>query len=317
MLNSELPVNSRLHIVDEFNKNVYEIIIATDENEVLGDEDGDEASKQEPKVKEVPENSNADSVVSERTKKARGMKRKKVRRDKEYGVSRGIDFQNVACVVNFDLPMSSKSYTHRIGRTARAEKTGMALSFVVPTELFRKHKPTSISSCEHDEKVLAKITRNQIRQGKEVKPYKFDMKQVEAFRYRMDDALRAVTGVAIREARTREIRQELLASEKLKRHFEENPADLVHLRHDGELRAARIQPHLKRVPDYLLPTAGKAAISSPSVLDAMDRGGFIGIKKTSGNRIRKARMKKAGKGGRKTTDAGGRDPLKLFRGSRK
>jgi len=38
VLNSELPVASRLHIMEEFNKNVYEIIIATDENEVLGDE---------------------------------------------------------------------------------------------------------------------------------------------------------------------------------------------------------------------------------------------------------------------------------------
>jgi ATP-dependent RNA helicase DDX56/DBP9 len=93
----------------------------------------------------------------------------------------------------------------------------MALSFVVPENLYRKHLPTSIKTAEKDEKVLAKITRQQAKQGKEVKPYNFDWKQLDAFRYRMNDALRAVTKVAIREARTRELRQELLKSERLKR----------------------------------------------------------------------------------------------------
>lgn len=320
VLNSELPVNSRIHIVDEFNKNVYEIIIATDEDEVLGDEEDETEAGTANAKKASPTTTTTATIDAETdptptTKKPPKKKHKKVRRDKEYGISRGIDFQNVACVLNFDLPTSSKSYTHRIGRTARAGKTGMALSFVIPSALFRAHKPTSHPSCENDEKVLAKITRHQRKRGKEVRPYTFDMKQVEAFRYRMDDALRAVTRVAVREARTREIRQELLASEKLKRHFEENPSDLVHLRHDGELRAAKVQPHLKHVPDYLLPMAGKAGISASSALDGTGRGGFVSIRKASDNRIRKARMKKAGKSVRK--NSGGRDPLKMFKGGRK
>jgi ATP-dependent RNA helicase DDX56/DBP9 len=62
----------------------------------------------------------------------------------------------VSAVLNFDLPLSATSYQHRIGRTARAGQSGMAISFVVPAELFRKHMPTSISSCENDEKVLAR-----------------------------------------------------------------------------------------------------------------------------------------------------------------
>src|SRR5205814_10396684 len=36
VLNSELPVNSRIHVVQEFNKGVYDIIIAADDQEVLG-----------------------------------------------------------------------------------------------------------------------------------------------------------------------------------------------------------------------------------------------------------------------------------------
>lgn len=133
-------------------------------------------------------------------------------------INLGIDFKNVATVINFDLPTTASSYTHRVGRTARAGKNGMALSFVVPENLYRKHIPTTVKTAEHDERTLARIIRRQKKLGKEVKDYNFNKEQVEAFRYRMNDALRAVTKVAVREARTRELRQELLKSEKLKRY---------------------------------------------------------------------------------------------------
>lgn len=132
-------------------------------------------------------------------------------------------------MINFDLPTSASSYTHRVGRTARAGRAGMALSFVVPEKLYRKHIPTTVATAENDERILKKIIRRQEKQGKEVKDYHFNKEQVDAFRYRMNDALRAVTKVAIREARTRELRQELLKSEKLKRYvapyFSDFPCD--------------------------------------------------------------------------------------------
>ena len=42
--------------------------------------------------------------------------------------ARGIDVENVSHVVNFELPNIPESYVHRIGRTARAGKTGVAVS---------------------------------------------------------------------------------------------------------------------------------------------------------------------------------------------
>ncbi|KAI8667785.1 hypothetical protein NCS55_00801500 [Fusarium keratoplasticum] len=297
ILNSELPLNSRVHVVEEFNRNVYDIIIAADEkNDMLGDDEAAEGEGDEAKEKATEGDDDAE-VEAKRPKK----KAKKSKGDKEYGVSRGVDFKKVSAVINFDLPTTASSYTHRIGRTARAGQTGMALSFVVPKELYRKHMPTSTPTAEKDEKVMAKIIRQQAKRGKEVKPYNFNMEQVDPFRYRMNDALRAVTKVAIREARTRELRQELLKSEKLKRYFEENPTELTHLRHDGELRTARQQAHLKHVPEYLLPKDGKQALTKDI--------GFVAMRKDRKVKGKKGRGFKVGS--RK------RDPLKTFKARRK
>jgi ATP-dependent RNA helicase RhlE len=48
--------------------------------------------------------------------------------------ARGIDVAAVSHVINFDLPTTPEAYTHRIGRTGRAERTGVAYTFVVPDD---------------------------------------------------------------------------------------------------------------------------------------------------------------------------------------
>jgi ATP-dependent RNA helicase DeaD len=44
--------------------------------------------------------------------------------------SRGIDVDDVDCVVNFDIPEENEYYVHRIGRTGRARRKGVAWSIV-------------------------------------------------------------------------------------------------------------------------------------------------------------------------------------------
>ena len=48
--------------------------------------------------------------------------------------ARGIDIQDVSHVINFDIPAIPEEYVHRIGRTARAGKEGVAISFVSEKE---------------------------------------------------------------------------------------------------------------------------------------------------------------------------------------
>jgi superfamily II DNA/RNA helicase len=66
-------------------------------------------------------------------------RRKNLKRftDKEVDVliatdlaARGLDFQNVNFVVNYHLPQEMENYLHRVGRTARAGKSGLVINFV-------------------------------------------------------------------------------------------------------------------------------------------------------------------------------------------
>lgn len=257
--------------MQEFNKGVYDYIIATDESSAYeGDEEGPEQAEEpaeavpedaeEDEVEEdckttlpipihikpslplptvtstqrdapddaEPEEANTSSKKRKRappsktktSKRPKGGKTPSKNQEKEYGVTRGVDFIDVSCVLNFDLPTSARAYTHRVGRTARAGRTGMALSFIVPKDEFGKnHVVGSVESTRKDEKVFERIERGEKERGTQlegIKEYKFDMKQVEAFRYRMEDALRSVTKKAIQEARVKELKSEILNSEKLK-----------------------------------------------------------------------------------------------------
>ena len=48
--------------------------------------------------------------------------------------ARGIDCVRISHVVNFDLPDTAESYTHRIGRTGRADKSGQAITLITPED---------------------------------------------------------------------------------------------------------------------------------------------------------------------------------------
>jgi superfamily II DNA/RNA helicase len=52
-------------------------------------------------------------------------------------LSRGIDVEGIDLVINYDVPPDGEDYVHRIGRTARAESTGTAITFINPMDMQR------------------------------------------------------------------------------------------------------------------------------------------------------------------------------------
>ena len=51
--------------------------------------------------------------------------------------ARGLDIEDLPAVINFDLPRDPEIYIHRIGRTGRAGKEGLALSLLTDSEKYK------------------------------------------------------------------------------------------------------------------------------------------------------------------------------------
>jgi ATP-dependent RNA helicase DDX56/DBP9 len=270
--------------------------------------------------------------LQQKAKKAAAKQASASSADVDYGVSRGIDFQGVNFVVNFDFPVSAAAYTHRVGRTGRGGAAGTSLSFVatVPPAGGGAGAVTAaeVDIAMRDQEVLQTVREQQPRLGAagtsgnvlgaigagsaaedaglqqpqeeeerrmQPAPLEFNAKELESFRYRVEDTLRSVTVTAVRELRSAELKREILNSERLKSFFAENPNDLkvralflslliyiyiyiyvcickcvlytklisvssIHglqvLRHDKAIaHPIRQKDHLKTVPDYLMPVS--------------------------------------------------------------
>lgn len=55
-------------------------------------------------------------------------------------LSRGIDIRDINMVINYDVPSDAEDYVHRVGRTARAEKTGIAITLVNAADLAKMQR---------------------------------------------------------------------------------------------------------------------------------------------------------------------------------
>jgi len=58
--------------------------------------------------------------------------------------SRGLDVEDIKFVINYDYPNNSEDYIHRIGRTARSQKTGTAYTFFTPNNMRQAHDLVSV-----------------------------------------------------------------------------------------------------------------------------------------------------------------------------
>ncbi|KAL1523368.1 hypothetical protein AB1Y20_018312 [Prymnesium parvum] len=260
ILNCELPLASRWHSIQAFNRGLFDILVATDDPKLMtgrasGGGGGAEAAEAEAveaggKAKKKPKAAQPSAA------------------DAEFGVSRGVDFTDVTAVINMDLPTSLEVYRHRVGRTARGGQGGTAISMVSPdaadASLLRELHASSASLLQ----------------------FSVDMEKLAAFKYRTEDALRAVTRRAVKEARLAEIKRELLHSRRLESHFESHPDDLSLLRRDAPRAALPKHAHLARVPAYLKPqTEGATAAVAP--VRARARAGEAKRRKLYGKKKKK------------------------------
>jgi ATP-dependent RNA helicase DeaD len=69
-------------------------------------------------------------------------------------LARGLDIEDVTHVINFDLPLDTDGYIHRVGRTGRAGKNGMAVTLLEPKEKFMAGKLAKQLRIELPERVL-------------------------------------------------------------------------------------------------------------------------------------------------------------------
>ena len=74
--------------------------------------------------------------------------------------SRGIDVDDVDCVINYDIPEENEYYIHRIGRTGRARKKGVAFSIL--GSLLEKAKLDEIAKYSHFTVTPVKIIKGEL-----------------------------------------------------------------------------------------------------------------------------------------------------------
>jgi len=93
--------------------------------------------------------------------------------------ARGLDIENITHVINYDIPQDPESYVHRIGRTGRAGKKGVAITFIEPrefrqlkiiekavkTHIYRRELPSSADILERQSELLKSQLTHTIQQG--------------------------------------------------------------------------------------------------------------------------------------------------------
>ena len=387
-LNAQLPANSRAHVIEQFNKGVFDILVATDEGQDASGADSEGVDGPIEEFERVVADAGAASKGEEDKAaiavSADGKSRKRSRTDPlaaaadaaaagvvdaprskrrvrivepgaaggeeeddddddmntnaddtaplqvggagasrggadAFEPARGIDFRGVTTVINYDFPTSLTSYVHRIGRTARGGAAGVALSLAPPLGVSRAV-----------DKILTRLasSRSPLAPLAPPAPLPFSLADVEGFRYRVNDVMRALTASAVHAARLSELKREALASSALTAHWEDHPADVAVLSHtaradlDGKSRGrVASQRHLKDVPSYLLPDSLREALDAAGA--GVGKGRRGGKKRRGGTGASKAAgAKTASSGAGGGTGVGGfggprrtgprADPLKSF-----
>ncbi|KAF7458708.1 putative ATP-dependent RNA helicase DDX56 [Cryptosporidium felis] len=162
---------------------------------------------------------------------------------KENSISyRGVDYKEVASVLNFDCPSSIRSYIHRIGRTARGGASGVAFTIIngnIPNEM----------------EVLNKL----LDSNRKLDKLKITSEEVSCFKYRIEDCMKILTKSNIQRHKLQEIQGLILNNTRLLKsgYFNKHPGDRNVLRsyHKHITNVLNIsnsgRENIKNIPNYL------------------------------------------------------------------
>lgn len=177
VLSDAYPVLSRYDIIDKFNKTDFSVLITTDKS--VPDEKKGIKKHTEKRLLRLNE-----------FKAKKGSKRfrnqpieltkdqlKLIEVDKDidldsYDVSRGIDFNRVAAVINFDLPKSPESYVHQVGRTARGSNAGISITLLTGSSV--------------EQHLWESIVKDQKERGNKIREYHYDLDDALQYMYRIE-----------------------------------------------------------------------------------------------------------------------------------
>eukprot|EP00485_Elphidium_margaritaceum_P004017 CAMPEP_0202687736 /NCGR_PEP_ID=MMETSP1385-20130828/3372_1 /ASSEMBLY_ACC=CAM_ASM_000861 /TAXON_ID=933848 /ORGANISM="Elphidium margaritaceum" /LENGTH=735 /DNA_ID=CAMNT_0049342579 /DNA_START=49 /DNA_END=2256 /DNA_ORIENTATION=+ len=280
VLNPKLPYNSRQSVIDKFNRGLFQYLITTDalnehdedknnpKNKQEADGDGDadvdmdkgkdkEAQQDEYEFEGADEdNGDDDDETTDKSKADADAGDVGMAHANGLVAYRGVDFREVAAVINFSSPGSLKTYIHRVGRTARAGNYGVAITLVAPKERRRFESVLSQRVSADNTSLLQKLPLN--------------MHDLDAFRYRCESVRCSITTQLVKNARLNELRMEILNSKRLASHFKERKREYELLRHDKMLQPAElVKPHMSVIPKYMM--ASTELCKQPGTLQYMQQ----------------------------------------------
>jgi len=133
--------------------------------------------------------------------------------------ARGLDIENISHIFNYDLPQDPELYVHRVGRTGRAGKTGIAISLITHKEQWRLHRiegftkqaitQMQIPTVENIEKHREDQLRKQITAGLESGNYQKELQLVTRLAEAGNNPLE-IAAVALNMARGEENKSPLV-----------------------------------------------------------------------------------------------------------
>ncbi|CXJ27175.1 ATP-dependent RNA helicase DBP9, putative [Plasmodium berghei] len=183
------------------------------EDELSDEEIKSELSENEPNKEDINNEEIEDELSDEESVKEEmdldQISDDNEKEEKDFLYNRGLDFRNVSCVINFNMPLDKETFLHRIGRTCRLNTKGISISFVDENK-------------EIEKSIVKEIENDNICY---MKKKNMNFNSIETYRYRVESTLNKCTQKKINLFIQKEILYHSLKSNELKEFFNSHASE--------------------------------------------------------------------------------------------